>query len=194
MPLEWVNETKQAPDITGASLHARGEPPLAKLHLWPHRSLPKRGFAGFILATFAMLLLPLLAVLGTPILWGLAPFVLGALWLMYALMQKNYRDGEILEELSLWSDHATLTRTARNKPPLTWDANPYWVSVHLHEKGGPVASYVTLKGAGREVELGAFLSEDERVALYQSLRDVLGRIIATGATGDAHSGPEGGPS
>ncbi|PWR03538.1 DUF2244 domain-containing protein [Meridianimarinicoccus roseus] len=181
MPLEWVNDTKQAPAITGASLHARGEPPLAMLHLWPHRSLPKRGFAGFILATFTLLLLPLLAVLGTPILWGLAPFVLGALWLMYAMIQKNYRDGEILEELELWSDHAVLTRTARGRAPLRWEANPYWISVHLHEKGGPVASYLTLKGAGREVELGAFLSEDERTALHGVLRDMLARVVATGA-------------
>ena len=92
-------------------LHARGDPPLAALHLWPHRSLPKRGFAAFIGVTFALLLLPLLAVLGTPILWGLAPFVLGALWLLYAMIQKSYRDGEVLEELTLWSDRAALRRT-----------------------------------------------------------------------------------
>jgi uncharacterized membrane protein len=179
MPLEWLNDTKAAPVISGASLHSRGEPPLARLHIWPHRSLPKRGFAIFIAVTFGMLMVPMLSVLGTPALWGLAPFVLGALALVYGMIQKSYRDGEILEELTLWSDHATLRRTARNKPPLTWEANPYWVSVHMHEKGGPVASYLTLKGAGREVELGAFLSQDEREALHGVLRDVLARVVAT---------------
>jgi len=179
MPVEWLDsDTTGAPVITGASCHARGEPPLACLHLWPHRSMPKRGFAGFIGATFALLLLPLLAVLGTPILWGLAPFVLGALWLLYAMIQKNYRDGEVLEELRLWSDRAELTRSARNRAPQTWAANPYWVSVHLHDAGGPVSSYLTLKGAGREVELGAFLSAEEREALHRTLRDVLNRVAA----------------
>jgi uncharacterized membrane protein len=32
-----------------------------------------------------------------------------------------------------------------------------------------VPNYVTLSGNGREVEIGAFLSEDERKALYQDL-------------------------
>ena len=183
MPVEWVDGHRGAPVIAGASLHGRGEPPLACLHLWPHRSLPKRGFVAFIGVTFALLLLPLLAVLGTPVLWGLAPFVLGALAFLYAMIQKNYRDGEILEELRLWSDRAELTRSARNRAPLTWAANPYWVSVHLHATGGPVAGYLTLKGAGREVELGAFLSEDERKALHGTLRDVLARVVATGTRG-----------
>ena len=43
-----------------------------------------------------------------------------------------------------------------------WEANPYWLRVTLHETDGPVPNYLTLKGDGREVELGAFLSEDER--------------------------------
>jgi uncharacterized membrane protein len=34
-----------------------------------------------------------------------------------------------------------------------------------------VPNYLTLKGEGREVELGAFLSEEERVALHAALRD-----------------------
>lgn len=181
MPIEWLDSKAGAPVIAGASLHERGEPPLACLHLWPHRSMPKRGFAAFIGATFVLLLLPLLAVLGTPILWGLAPFVFGAFWFLYAMIQKNYRDGEILEELRLWSDWAELTRSARNRAPLTWAANPYWISVHLHETGGPVPGYLTLKGAGREVELGAFLSADERAALHGTLRDVLARVAASAA-------------
>ena len=183
MPLEWLTETKEAPVISGASLHSRGEPPLARLHVWPNRSLPKRGFVTFIAITFVMLMLPLLAVLGTPILWGLAPFVLGTLALMSAMIQKSYRDGEILEDLSLWSDQAILTRTARGKPPQTWAANPYWIRVELHKMGGPVPSYLTLKGAGREVELGAFLSQDEREALHRVLFDLVARVAATQAPG-----------
>ena len=51
-----------------------------------------------------------------------------------------------------------------------WQANPYWVRVTLHVTGGPVPNYLTLKGDGREVELGAFLSEDERIRLRDDLK------------------------
>jgi uncharacterized membrane protein len=43
----------------------------------------------------------------------------------------------------------------------------------MHEAGGPVEHYLTLKGAGREVEIGAFLSEDERKALHGELADAI---------------------
>ena len=48
-------------------------PPHWTLILWPHRSLSPQGFAVFIAITFAMLLVPLLSVMGTKILWGLLP-------------------------------------------------------------------------------------------------------------------------
>jgi uncharacterized membrane protein len=43
----------------------------------------------------------------------------------------------------------------------------------MHPKGGPVPNYVTLSGNGREVEIGAFLSEEERKALYDDLRHLV---------------------
>lgn len=39
----------------------------------------------------------------------------------------------------------------------------------LHVKDGPVPNYVTLKGNSREVEIGAFLSEEERKQLHRDL-------------------------
>ncbi len=36
--------------------------------------------------------------------------------------------------------------------------------------------YLTLKGEGREVELGAFLTEDERLRLADDLRERLARL------------------
>ncbi len=155
MPYEWIEPaTKDAP---------------TELHLWPYRSLPKRGFVIFIAITASLVLLPLLAVLGTPVLWGLLPFIGGVLAAMWYFLQRSYKDGEVLEELRIWPDRVTLVRYNPRAPKQEWEANPYWIQVELHEKGGPVENYLTLKGGDREVELGAFLTPEERERLAREL-------------------------
>lgn len=150
--------------------------PLARLHLQPFRSLPQTGFVWFIGATAALLAIPLVGLIGSPVLWGLLPFLLAALWAIWHALQRSYRDGEITEELTLWPDRVTLTRDGPRGQRRTWEANPHWVRVTLHETGGPVPNYLTLSGAGRKVELGAFLSEEERIALRPELVHALARI------------------
>ncbi len=41
----------------------------------------------------------------------------------------------------------------------------------MQETDGPVLNYLTLRGGGRTVEIGSFLSEQERPKLAQDLRD-----------------------
>ncbi|WP_323008199.1 DUF2244 domain-containing protein [Pseudorhodobacter sp.] len=143
------------------------------LHLWPYRSLPRRGFVAFIGGTALLFALPLLAVLGSPVLWGLLPFLIVAVSALYWALQRSYRDGEIIETLTLQQNRLHLTRLGPRGKRQEWEANPHWVRVDLHAKGGPVPDYITLSGGKRVVELGAFLSEEERVALAAELRQVL---------------------
>jgi len=177
LPWEWDIEPEKAPATPGAFSYADGDAPLARLHLWPYRSLPKRGFVAIIGLTFLLLLIPLFPLIGSVLLWGLLPFAIGALALLWFFIDKSYRDGEILEELSIWSDHIHLGRTGPKGHYQEWQANPYWVKLSLHKSGGPVAQYLTLKGGPddkrREVELGAFLHEDERLSLYRALLPIL---------------------
>ncbi len=159
MPYEWIPPTKDAPET--------------RLHLWPHRSLPKRGFVWTIGGAFAAALIPLIGFLGTAHLWWLlAPFLI-ALSGLYFLLGKSYRDAEIFEEMVLTETRITLTRHGPRARLQTWQANPHWTRISRHETGGPVPEYVTLKGEGREVEIGAFLSEDERKRLFYELKSVL---------------------
>lgn len=148
------------------------------LSLWPYRSLPKRGFVVFIGITAGLLALPLLPLLGTQLWWGLLPFMIGAIALIWYFLNRSYRDGEVLETLTLTADEITLSHSDSRGRMQGWSENPYWVRVTLHPTGGPVPNYLTLKGKGREVELGAFLTEDERQALRDDLADRLRRIIA----------------
>jgi uncharacterized membrane protein len=159
MPYEWISTA----------------PGSQRLHLWPYRSLPKRGFVTVIAATAGMLALPLVSVLGSPVLWGILPFGLAAIWGLWWALERSYRDGEVLEELSLTPGTISLTRHGPRGRRQTWQANPHWVQVNLHPEGGPVPHYLTLRGAGREVELGAFLSEEERIALMRELTAAIAR-------------------
>ena len=161
MPYEWFPPAADMP---------------ARLHLWPYRSLPRRGFVAFIAITCALIALPLLAVLGSPVLWGLLPFFLIAIAGVWFALAKSYRDGEIVEDLTFAPENLTLTRHGPRGQRHDWQANPHWVRLTLHPKGGPVPNYLTLSGSGREVELGAFLSEEERVKLRDEVQDRLNRL------------------
>lgn len=170
MPAYWTI-TPKAPGVPpGAFALARTEAAEYHLALTPNLSMGNRGFARVIAISAGFLALPLLAVLGTPILWGLLPFAGLALWGLWYALRRNSRERRILrEDLHLTRDKIELRRTNPRQPAQHWEANPYWVRLKLTEKGAQVENYLTLQGAGREVELGAFLSPEERVTLYDEL-------------------------
>lgn len=140
-----------------------------RLRLWPHNSLSPQGFATMVLGFFLVATIPLYGLLGTVLFWGLLPFMLAATAGLYYALRRNAFDRQILEELTIGPRVTTLTHKDPRGKVESWESNTYWVSLAMHESGGPVPFYVTLKGAGREVELGAFLSEEERIALHDEL-------------------------
>ena len=153
MPYEWSSANDDA----------------RQLRLWPYRSLTDAGFVWFIGTTSALIALPLVVMIGKPVLWGLLPFVVATVAAVWWALRSNVRDRTILEVLSLSPDRITLTRHNPRGTSQRWQANPFWVRLNVHASGGPVPNYVTLNGNGREVEIGAFLSEDERLALGREL-------------------------
>jgi uncharacterized membrane protein len=168
MPYEWISP-EDGPDA-----------PMAELHLWPYRSLPKAGFVVFIGLTIGMIALPLAAMIGTRILWALLPFLAAAVAGLWYALSRSYRDGSTLEILTLRRDRIALIRHNPRGPMQEWQANPYWTTVQMHTTGGPVPHYLTLKGDGREVEIGAFLSEEERCVLEPQLNAALIRTKSYG--------------
>jgi uncharacterized membrane protein len=147
--------------------------PATRLHLWPHRSLSRRGFVAFIGVTAALISLPLASLIGNPALWVLLPFLILAVAGIWWALMRSYRDAQIIEDLTLTRDQITLTRHGPRGKRQEWNANPHWVQVILHATDGPVPNYLTLRGGPREVELGAFLSEPERLTLSSELRNAL---------------------
>ncbi len=140
-----------------------------RLHVWPHRSLTQTGFVWFVGLTAFLIALPLVFILGNPVVWALLPFLLAALAAIWLALRKNGRDRDILEDLRLEPGKVTLARHGPKGKRRDWVANMHWLRLTLHETGGPVPNYLTLKGENREVELGAFLSEEERITLHREL-------------------------
>lgn len=174
MPAIWTISPQAPGTKPGAFTIADGAGAEYLLHLMPHISMGPVGFVRVITLTAIFLALPLIGVLGTPILWGLLPFMGLALWGLWAALARNRADRTALhEDLRLTREEIALTRVNPKHPPQHWQANPYWVTLTLTAKGGPVENYLTLSGAGREVELGAFLSPDERAALHDDLSRAL---------------------
>ncbi|MFK7762361.1 MAG: DUF2244 domain-containing protein [Roseobacter sp.] len=147
-----------------------------ELHLWPHNSLPPQGLVAFVLATFVMILIPVITLLGSPVLWGLLPFAMLAVWGVFYALQRNRQARQIREVLTIDTEVAQLTRTEPSGAVKEWDCNRYWITITKYDEDGPIPHYVTLKGMGREVEIGAFLSEEERVSLYEDLQRTWARV------------------
>ncbi len=170
MPVYWTISPKAPGTPPGAFALSRSEGAEYRLSLSPNISMGPRGFARMIALSAGFLALPLIAVLGTPVLWGLLPFAGAALWALWYALSRNAAERQRLhEELRLTRDAIEITRTNPRAPAQHWHANPYWVRLRLQDKGGKVENYLTLEGSGRVVELGAFLSPEERAALHDDL-------------------------
>ncbi len=174
MPVHWSISPKAPGTAPGAFALASGDHAEYRLTLAPNLSMGPVGFVRIIALSAGFLALPLLGVLGTPVLYGLLPFAglaLAGLW--YALRRNSRERQRLREELHLTRGQIDLTRTNPRQPAQHWQANPYWVRLRMVEKGGPVENYLTLEGAGRVVELGAFLSPEERAAVHEDLARAL---------------------
>jgi uncharacterized membrane protein len=167
MPYRVLEDGSEAPARAGAFL--------LRLEAWPHSSLSAEGFVAVMGGAFAMAAIPLMGLLGTAALWGILPFALGTLSLLWLAIRRNWRDRSILEVLEVTPDAARLRRVEPDGRALDWEANPYWVRVTLHPKDGPVEDYLTLEGGPRRVELGAFLTPEERTALRDLVQAALNR-------------------
>lgn len=164
MPYEWT-----APDDQNSK---------ARLRLWPHRSLPRRGFVVVIFSTFALITIPLYPLLGTVVLWGLLPFLLLVVAGLWWGLERSYRDADLREELTIDPQQIHLRRVDSDGSLREWECNSYWARIKIHPTAGPVAHYITLKGQNREVEIGAFLSEDERKVLYNEIAEALRAAVS----------------
>lgn len=157
-----------------AAWRERHERPIYRVRLWPNRSLSRRGKRGALTLAGVGLCIPLAALVSTPAFWGLLPFAALPVSLLWLSFRRNDRDGRLVEELTLWPDEVRVERREPRGAVHRWRAAPYWVRLGLYPDG-KVENYLTLKGNGREIELGAFLSPEERLHLHGEIGSALAK-------------------
>lgn len=150
---------------------ARTDEPVYHVTLWPNRSLNAVGFRNTMI----------IVIVGSAI--GIAPVFMatGNLWILlfaiipvatlYFFFMRNYRDGRLTEELRVYPSVIAVERREPSGEIHRWQANPYWVKVKLQDTH--VEHYLTLEGNQRTIELGAFLSPEERLSLKAEIDDAL---------------------
>lgn len=126
-----------------------------------------------ILFAFTMGTIPLYGLLGTVFFWTILPFILAMVAALWWGLERSYKDGDVVEELHFSGENLHLVHSPSKGENKSWECNVFWARAELHVAGGPVSNYVTLSGNGRTVEIGSFLSEDERKALFNELDDFL---------------------
>ena len=171
----------------------RTDAPLYEAALWPHRSMTPSGFRWFMGALAAGLAIPMLAAGATPVGLFLAPFLVGALalawWMIRLNDRRRARQGETVR---LWADCLAVEHRTAHGRALRWWANPYWVTLDLRDTR-TMERYLTLAGGGRTIELGTFLTPEERIALADDLRAALKAVREGRRPGEARSEVYGDP-
>ena len=158
--------------ISGPQWRERTDPPVYEVALWPNQSLTRRGYRATLGGAAAGLALPLAGLVGTKVFWPLAVFMAVPFLALRYAMRRNARQMQIEERLWVWPDEVRVERREADGRVLRWQADPLRIRLWLH-KGAKVEDYLTLSGGGRQIELGAFLSPEERVALADEIERAL---------------------
>lgn len=165
------------PAVSMSDPFKRSDPPVWRVRLWPHRSLSPEGFRWIMALTAAGLCLPLVALAPTGASLALAPYAAAAFGMLWLFLKISYFTGRLTEELLLWPDAIAVERREPMGKVKRWAANPYWVDIDTTNTR-EIQSYLTLRGGGRRIELGAFLTPEERVELASELRSQINRLAS----------------
>ncbi len=143
--------------------------------LRPHRAMSARGQQMVL-----YILLLLLLVLAPPIMlsgvWPLLLILLSPVALLLAAFFYNNYKMRLYEELHVTRDGLELYHVLPNGAVKEFHSDPHWVKIEMQKEGGPVENYLTLRDQKRHVELGRFLSPEEREGLYGELRRLQARL------------------
>ena len=107
--------------------------------------------------------------------WPVFGFMGAELVLLYVALRLNQRHSGAFERLSLSDDVFTVERFAPDGGYQVWEFQPQWVRIDL-DKQSPHRTHLSLNSKGQRLNLGRYLTADEKSEVAAQLRDALLRI------------------
>jgi uncharacterized membrane protein len=154
----------------------------AQLMLRPRRALTARQFqALFVVLAGATWVVAIYSFFAMGNVFA-PPFALLDTVFVAVSLRCVWRDGERFERIALSERTLEVHRSAQAAP--TFQAHPYWVRLSVQRKAG--TPRVWLGSQGKQVEVGAFLSEVERLDLADRLKALLAAAVGPRRDTDNH--------
>ncbi|MBI2256085.1 MAG: DUF2244 domain-containing protein [Proteobacteria bacterium] len=160
-------------DVTTGHGREAAEMAVFEAILYPHRSLGRRGYlilglgTALIMGAYAFTFLLIGA-------WPIFGFI-GAEWLLFwYLFSRHFRGDRRAERLRLFHDRLIVERIDAKGRFSAFSLQPYWLQVVL-TRAADVDNALFLRSHGKQIEIGAFLSENERRDFAGELTRVLDR-------------------
>jgi uncharacterized membrane protein len=148
-----------------------GSPARFDIVLYPNRSLGRTGFAvlmGAIVLVSAAIGAGFMMVGAWPVTGFLGLDVV----LIFLAFRWHDREARRAEFVRLDGDGLTVRRLAPDGSSASWHFEPYWLRVSI-EAAGRHDRRLILRSHGRQLEIGAFLTQEERQELARALEAAL---------------------
>jgi uncharacterized membrane protein len=139
--------------------------------LRPHRSLGPRGFFVLMSAVVAVSFVAGVVFLSIGA-WPVPGFLGLDVLLIYVAFRINYRAARRYETVQLGDDGLTVRVVDPKGKAKSWTFDPYWVRVTVDELETG-SNRLILSSHGRYLNVGSFLTPDERTEFADALRDAL---------------------
>ena len=152
---------------------ASSKPVFFERVLWPHRSLPPRGFRLMMLGLGVLSLLVGIIFVAAGA-WPVCGFFGLDVALLYLAFRLSYRSARQRETLRLADDRFTVERVDIYGARRLWLFQPFWLRVVLEERRDE-SNRLLLASHGKSIVIGDFLAPPVRRDLAATLRDVLSR-------------------
>jgi len=111
--------------------------------------------------------------------WPVFGFLGLDVFLMYLALKRNFKDSLKTERLWITKNTLHIEKVFKNKRVQKFEFQTYWLRVELHERPGRHRS-LTLTSHGKSIEIGKFLSPEEKLQFSNLLRTELHRVRING--------------